>query len=90
MRILVGMSGASGIPYGVRLVTTLREHDVECILVMSENARYVASLEGGLPEGWPDKFVDKVYEDDNLAAPPASGSHPYDGNLGRIWLKYKF
>jgi len=78
MKIVVGMSGASGAPYGTRFVTALHEADVECSLVMSRNARYIASVEGELPEGWPGRFVHEIYQDDDLAAPPASGSHLFD------------
>jgi len=78
MKVIIGMSGASGTPYGVRLTTALHEAGVECGLIMSRNAHHIASIEGGLPGGWPDAFVDEVYEDDDLAAPLSSGSSAFD------------
>ncbi len=79
MKVIVGMSGASGTPYGVRLITALGESGVECSLMMSKNARYIASVECELPEGWPGRFVNagNIHDDDDLAAAPASGSHPF-------------
>lgn len=45
-RLIVGISGASGAIYGVRLLQVLRDvADVETHLVMSQAARQTLSLE---------------------------------------------
>jgi polyprenyl P-hydroxybenzoate/phenylacrylic acid decarboxylase-like protein len=74
-RIIVGISGASGPHYGVRLVQVLREQtEVEVHLVLSSGAR--ATIEYEL-ERDPDEvaaLAHVVYDDRNLAAAIASGT----------------
>lgn len=49
-RLIVGISGASGAIYGVRLLQVLRDvADIETHLVMSRAARQTLSLETGFP-----------------------------------------
>ena len=40
-RVVVGITGASGIPYGVRLLEVLKEFDVEIHLTCSPSASLV-------------------------------------------------
>src|SRR3954463_10010143 len=44
-RLIVGISGASGVIYGVRLLETLRREDVETHLVMSKSAELTLAYE---------------------------------------------
>ena len=44
-RLVVGISGASGVIYGVRLLELLRETDVETHLVMSKSAEVTLAYE---------------------------------------------
>ncbi len=44
-RLIVGISGASGVIYGVRLLELLRETDVETHLVMSKSAELTLAYE---------------------------------------------
>ena len=44
-RLIVGISGASGIIYGIRLLEFLKELNVESHLVMSKAASVTAGLE---------------------------------------------
>ena len=45
-RIVVGITGASGIPYGIRLLEVVREFDVEVHLTCSPSAALVNKLDG--------------------------------------------
>ena len=46
MRLIIGMSGASGVIYGIRLLEVLKEEsDVETHLVMSDSAKMNINLE---------------------------------------------
>jgi 4-hydroxy-3-polyprenylbenzoate decarboxylase len=47
-RIVVGISGASGVIYGVRLLEMLRELNVESHLVMSRSAQMTLAYETDL------------------------------------------
>ena len=79
-RVIVGISGASGPHYGVRLVEVLREHtDVEIHLILSRGARATIEFE---MERDPDSIVELahvVHDERNLAASIASGTFVTDG-----------
>jgi 4-hydroxy-3-polyprenylbenzoate decarboxylase len=74
-RVIVGISGASGPHYGVRLVEVLRGHtDVEVHLILSKGARATIAYE---LQRDPDEVValaHVVHEETNLAAAIASGT----------------
>ena len=74
-RVVVGITGASGIPYGIRLLEVLREFDVEVHLVCSPSASLVNKHEGD-GRSWDDvlALADILHDNDNLAASIASGS----------------
>ena len=74
-RVLVGITGASGIPYGIRLLEVLREFDVEVHLTCSPSASLVNKHEGD-GRSWDEvlALADVVHDNDNLAASIASGS----------------
>ena len=82
MRLIVGMSGASGVIYGVRLLEVLKaDSNVETHLVMSDSARMNINLE----TDWAAKDVlalaDHVYSNRDIAASIASGSFGTDGMI---------
>ena len=74
-RIVVGITGASGIPYGIRLLEVLKEFDVEVHLTCSPSAELVNKHEGD-GRSWKSvlALADVVHDNDNLAASVASGS----------------
>jgi len=75
MRCLIGMTGSSGARYGVRLLEAL---EGEKELVVSRAGLLVLEQETGLTVGDLSGFVSRVHDDSDLAAAPASGSHPMD------------
>lgn len=78
-RIVVGMSGASGIIYGVKMLSKLREVDCETHLIISEAGKLNIKIETDYaPEEVAD-MADFVYEHKNVAASLASGSFLTDG-----------
>ena len=75
MRVLVGMTGASGFLFGVDF---LRRCPAEKYLVLSKWGRYTLKEETGLTEHHLAEHVKKTFSDDDLAAPFSSGSTPFD------------
>ncbi len=74
--IIIGISGASGVQYGVRLLETLREiKGFETHLIVSESAKKLIRIETELSISRVEKLADHVYADDDFTAPIASGSH---------------
>jgi 4-hydroxy-3-polyprenylbenzoate decarboxylase len=79
-RLVVGISGASGVIYGIRLLEILAERpDVETHLIVSRAAGLVIAHEVERTVGEIEKLADVAYRPDDLAAPIASGSFATDG-----------
>lgn len=87
-RLVVALTGASGVIYGIRLVEELLKKDFEVHLIMSDPARIV--LEQELNWEFTNSVEDTfnrylpsdnlfLYENSNIAAPIASGSFLIDG-----------
>ncbi len=74
-RVSVGLSGASGAIYGVRLLQVLRSvAEVETHLVMSQAARQTLSLETDLSLRDVQALADVVHDARDIAASISSGS----------------
>ncbi|KZR33554.1 MULTISPECIES: UbiX family flavin prenyltransferase [Enterobacter] len=74
-RLIVGISGASGAIYGVRLLQVLRDvAGVETHLVMSQAARQTLSLETDLSLRDVQALADVVHDARDIAASISSGS----------------
>src|ERR1700738_5235660 len=81
-RLIVGMTGASGAPLGVRLLEALRElEDVETHLVMSRWARTTIELETPYTAREVAKLADVVHGAGDQAASISSGSFRTDGMI---------
>jgi len=73
-RLIVGMSGASGIVYGVRLLQALRDLPVEAHLVMSKSAEVTLAYETDLKVSEVQAMADVWYPAGDMGAALASGS----------------
>ncbi|HWI66429.1 MAG TPA: UbiX family flavin prenyltransferase [Symbiobacteriaceae bacterium] len=79
MRIVVGISGASGAIYGVRLLEVLRKLDVETHLVLSETAGETIEFETPFKVDEVLALATRVYPVNDVAAAISSGSFKTDG-----------
>lgn len=73
-RLVVGISGASGAIYGIRLLMLLRESDIETHLVMSPSARLTIALETDYSVKQVEALADVVYPSADIGAAISSGS----------------
>ncbi len=80
-RLIVGISGASGVVYGARLLELLRPLGVETHLVMSRSAEVTLALETALKPADLRARADVVHAIGDLAAPISSGSFPTIGMI---------
>lgn len=73
-RLIVGISGASGVIYGARLLELLRKLPVETHLVVSRSAEIALALETDLKPADLRARADVAHAIGDMAAPIASGS----------------
>ena len=74
-KIIVGISGATGAIYGIRLLEVLRGAEgVETHLVLSPAARRTIDLETDLTVAQVEALADRVYRPGDIAAAISSGS----------------
>jgi flavin prenyltransferase len=78
MHIVVAITGASGIAYGVRLLEALKAADCETSLILSEDGEKVLKLETDWTPAGVKKLSTRSYPNGNMAAPIASGSRSFD------------
>jgi flavin prenyltransferase len=73
-RIVVGISGASGVIYGVRLLQILRDLPVETHLVVSKSAEVTLAYETEMKVAELRALADHCHAIGDMAAPLSSGS----------------
>ena len=73
-RLIVGMTGASGAIYGVRMLRLLKATDVETHLVMSRSAKITLTQELDIGVAEVSALADVVHQVDNVGASISSGS----------------
>jgi len=80
MRLIVGISGASGVIYGIRLLEVLKDQiDVETHLVLSNGGKLNIKIETDWAVKDVEALADEVHSDQNLAATISSGSFATGG-----------
>lgn len=81
MRVIVGISGGSGAIYGVALLKVLKEMNIETHLVVSRMGEQVTEHECGVTLEELKGLATHWHDNDNLAAPIASGSFRADAMI---------
>lgn len=80
-RIIVGISGASGIVYGIETLKALRELDIETHLVVSKSALVTLSQETDMKPSELTSLADHHYTNADIGAAISSGSFQTMGML---------
>jgi len=78
-KIIVGISGATGVIYGVRMLTVLRKAGVESHLVITQSAIKNLHIETDLKMSDLEAMAARVYDVNDVGAAIASGSFKVDG-----------
>ena len=73
-RLIVGITGASGAIYGIRILQALQGTDIETHLVMSESARITLAAESDMSTADVEALASVVHNVRNIGATVSSGS----------------
>jgi flavin prenyltransferase len=80
-RIVIGLSGASGIIYGVRILELLRESDYETHLIISQAGKINIKIETDYSPEAVAAMATCTYDDNDMAAAVSSGSFLTEGMI---------
>ena len=80
-RLVVAITGASGVIYGIRLLELLRGTGVETHLIMSRAAQVTLSYETDLKVADVEKLATTVHSNQDIGAVCSSGSYPMLGMI---------
>src|SRR5438094_6019493 len=79
-KVIIGISGASGVIYGIRLLERLRQReDVETHLILTRSGEKTLLLETGKTAAELKQMADFSYALEDISCRLASGSYPTDG-----------
>ncbi len=75
MKIVIGITGASGTIYSLKLIEKIKE---DIYLIISENGKKILNFENNIDPEMLRGKVKEIYNDDDLFAPISSGSFIFD------------
>lgn len=81
MKLVVGISGATGAIYGIRVLQVLKACRVETHLVMTDSAKRTIDTETGFAVKAVEKLADYVHDNRDIGASISSGSFKTDGMI---------
>ncbi len=81
MHLIVAITGASGVIYGVRTVKALKELGASIELIISRNGEAVLKEELGLKREDLLPYCSRLYSADDMLSPLSSGSYKTDGMI---------
>ena len=81
MEIVVGISGASGVQYGIRLLKVLADMKIRTHLIISKSAKQIIQIETDYSPLEVEELASEVYGEKDFTASIASGSHIFDGMI---------
>jgi 4-hydroxy-3-polyprenylbenzoate decarboxylase len=80
-RIVIGLSGASGVTYGVRILELLKNTEYETHLIMSNSGKLNIRIETDYTPEQVAAMATRTYDDHDMAAAVSSGSFLTEGMI---------
>lgn len=83
MRLVVAITGASGVVYGIRLLEVLSgmQEDIELYVILSQAAENIIRVETEYDPSYIKSLATKTFEPQDLTAPIASGSFLFNAMI---------
>ncbi len=81
MKLIVGITGSTGVIYGVRLLEVLKEKKIQTHLIITEWAKKCLTMETKFKPEEVKLLATTVSDESNMAASVSSGTHKIDGMI---------
>jgi 4-hydroxy-3-polyprenylbenzoate decarboxylase len=81
MKLIIGITGSTGVIYGIRMLEVLKKLGVETHLVMSEWAEKCISMETEFTSDIVKSLATHTSDEKNMASSVSSGTHKIDGMI---------
>ncbi|MCH8915274.1 MAG: UbiX family flavin prenyltransferase [Thaumarchaeota archaeon] len=81
MKLVIGITGSTGVIYGIRMLEILKKLDVETHLIMSEWAEKCISMETEYTIEHVKSLATNTSGEQNMASSVSSGTHRVDGMI---------
>lgn len=81
MRLIIGITGSTGVIYGIRMLETLKKLGVETHLIMSEWGEKCISMETEYTVDYVKSLASNLSDEKNMASSVSSGTHKVDGMI---------
>ena len=81
MKLVIGMTGSTGVIYGVRILEVLKEHNIQTHLVITEWAKKCLAMETDYNLDKLKSLATEYSDDSNLASGISSGTYRHDGMI---------
>ena len=81
MKLIIGITGSTGVIYGIRMLETLKKLNIETHLVMSEWGEQCISMETDYTSEYVKSLATNISDEKNMAASVSSGTHRINGMI---------
>ena len=81
MRLIIAITGSTGVIYGIKMLEILKEKGIETHLIMSEWAQKCISMETEHDVEYVKSLATSMSDEKNMAASVSSGTHKTDGMI---------
>ena len=81
LKLVIGMTGSTGVIYGVQMLETLKTLGIETHLIMSEWAAKCVSMETEYSLDYVKSLATNVSDEKNMASSVSSGTHKINGMI---------
>ncbi|MDH3191540.1 MAG: UbiX family flavin prenyltransferase [Nitrosopumilus sp.] len=81
MRLIIGITGSTGVIYGIKMLEVLKKLNVETHLIMSEWATKCITMETDYQIDYVTSLATNTSDEKNMASSVSSGTHKVDGMI---------
>ena len=81
MKLVVGITGSTGVIYGIKLLEVLKEKNIETHLILTQWAQKCIAMETDYKLDQVKSLATTVSDEKNMAASVSSGTHKIDGMI---------